>query len=119
MIYPVLNSDDDIFSKLARAVDEKEATGNDLAGVGVIATNDEKSTKEAIKNLLKTSNLNGIVIAKVPGGLGKFGTSQKDTLAKVKPEDIIKYVSVTTAPKFQEEVKPAKSKKSQGDTKAE
>jgi hypothetical protein len=66
--------------------------------------------KSAIEDLLKTPNLNGIVIAKVPGDLGKFGTSQKATLAKVKPEDIIKYISVTTAPKFQAEVKPAKSK---------
>jgi hypothetical protein len=39
LIYPVLNSDEDVFSKLARAVEEKEASGNDLKGVGIRAAN--------------------------------------------------------------------------------
>ena len=110
IVYPVLNYDNSVLTKLANAETELQEESN-LAAIGIYAANNTKGVLDSIKSVSDLDDLNGIVIAGLKSDLSKFGVNKLATLKKIQSEHIVQYISMTDNPKLTSKVETPKSSK--------
>lgn len=114
VVYPVLNSDNSVLTKLANAEAELQE-GSNLTTIGIYAANNAKGVLDSIKSLSDLDDLNGIVIAGLKSDLSKFGVNKLSTLKKIQSDHIVQYISMTDNPKLTAKVEAPKSSKKNKD----
>lgn len=106
VIYPVVNSDATVLTKLQTAEESLE-DGMDLTSVGVYLVTSVEGVRETINSLSETEDLNGIVIACLfEDSVNKFTTNRKEVIKGITEGYIKQYISYTDSPKYIEVVKP-------------